>query len=159
MSDYVVIRSDLIETVSEAWAYYRAKFVGEREILARGTPVAIQFPGEEIHLFTEKVDAARAPLQANLVHRPKSSEVRYFSKTRARLLDRIIPTLENPASSVAAKVPGATMVFGPVNRDCTRLAVVVRRLGACWLVRTAYPLTPKEFASYKRSNRASPWPP
>ena len=159
MADYVVIRSDLLETIDETWAYYTAKFIGVREIRVRGVAISIQFAADEIHLFTEKITAGQTPSPDKLVYRPKSSEVRYFSKTRARLLDRIVATLENPAGSVDAKERGGIMVFGPVDRDGQRLAVVVYQRDERWLVRTAFPLTPKAFMAYKRSNRSSPWPP
>lgn len=160
MITYVVIRSNLIDTIEEAWAYYRERFVGPRSIQVGGCTIMLHFPGDEIHLFTEKLKVGQDPSPDKLVRRPGSNEVRYFSKSRARLLDRVVPTLEKPAGSVAAKEAGATMVFGPVDKDGHRLAVVVRPRGERWNVRTAYPLTPKEFADYKRGgSRSMRWPP
>ncbi len=159
MVDYIVVRSELLETIDEAWAYYKAKFVGVHEIHVKGANLTIQFTADEIHLFTEKLKTGQMPAPDKLVPRPGSNEVRYFSKARARLLDRVVATLENPAGSVDARERGGVMVFGPVDRDGQRLAVVVYQRGERWVVRTAYPLTAKEFMAYKRSCRVSPWPP
>jgi hypothetical protein len=157
----VVLRSELIATAEEAQDYY-ALLVGDHEINVRGQVVTIRFASEEIHPFTEKLRAGSTPRAEFLVRRPgKSGEVRVFSRCRARRLDDIIPTLENPSGCVAAKKPGALMVFGPSDTTGSRMAVIIAPDGGACFVRTAYTLTAKEYRDLLRSgtSRRLPWPP
>jgi hypothetical protein len=152
--------SILIETPADALEYYRARLVGEHPIICRGVRVVVRFNPEEIHLFTEDIKPGLSPRADMLVQRPGAvGEVRYFSKVRARMLDRILPTIAAPARALEAKIHRGVQLIGPVDPVAhDRLSVVVGVDGACWFVRTAYPLTHTEFQRYLRS-RAAPWPP
>lgn len=148
-----------IKNAEETKQYYREKLVGDHEIQVGGAVLVIRFAREEIHAFTEDIQEGNTPPPEKLVQRPKSSEVRVFSLTRARLLDSILPTLSNAAGAVAAKEPRSTLVFGPSDKEGKRIAVVIYPVEHCFAVRTAYPLTPKEFAHYRRTSKSRPWPP
>lgn len=153
--------SATITTLDEARAFY-ATLVGTHTVKVGEKTVSVRFARGEIHPFTESIREGSKPPAHLLVTRPDGSgEVRIFSRTRARFLDRILPTLEHPAACVRAKGPGAIMVIGPSGADGWRMAVVLNRHGEEFVVRTAYPIDGRAFASYTRSSSAKrcPWPP
>jgi hypothetical protein len=146
--------------VDETLDYYEQRFVGLRSVDSGGANICVRFNSEEIHLFTNK----KASPGATMVERKGSSgEIRYFDIARARMLDEIIGVISKPAKALPAKDPGAALLVGPHSPEANRrIAVVVSqsRFGE-WYVRTAYPMSPNEFAAALRSNRgrASRWPP
>lgn len=121
----------------------------------------VRFNPEEIHLFTDS-----NPIEgAELVGRPgkHAREVRYFDRTRARALDRVLDTLRNPARVLPAKTPRAVCVYGPPQSGSPRMCVVVgpESAGGCWYVRTAYGVSAEDFAKALRvaAGKGARWPP
>ncbi len=160
MAEYVVRDSSLIDTLEEAWAYYRARFVGERVVSCGGVPVTLRFNAEETHLFSESIREGASPAPGSLVHRPGGGgEVREFSKGRARLLDDIVPTICAPTLRVEAKT--GKMLIGNLRPTPARqrLAVVVARSGEVYFVRTAYLIGEDEYRRHQRQGRRTRWPP
>lgn len=153
----IVASSALICTPDEARAYYRARLVGDHEITSRGQPVCVRFNAEEIHLFTEDIRDGSTPRPEMLIMRAGGREGRVFSRQRARLLDRILPTIKDPAKCLRAK-NGGFQLIGPAGAEGDRLAVVIGADRGVWYVRTAYPL---DAAGYRHAltARPAPWPP
>lgn len=161
LARYVVVRSELIETIQEARDYYAERLVGDHAVSVRGVDIVVRFNAEEIHLFSEEVRAGSNPDASQLVWRKgRTGEVRFFARARARLLDGIIPTLAAPARVLAAKIPGGCMVVGPAQPAGWRLAVVIAPCDSrgVFFVRTAFPMEPKAFADAVRG-RPAKWPP
>jgi hypothetical protein len=153
------IAARFIATRDDACAYYAYRMVGERRIEVDGVTLRVRFNAEETHLFTD----TRHPCPpGDCVRRAGASgEVRCFSLARARMLDAILPTLERPAVVLRAKIPGGVMVFGPADASAWRMSVVVApaRDGDLFFVRTAFSVSPKDFAAAVRAQQRAPWPP
>lgn len=153
------IFSRFIETREDAFAYYAFRLVGERPVTVRGVPLVVRFNPEEIHIFTD----TRAPCPPpDIVRRAgRSSEVRCLCIERARAMDLILPTIEAPVAARRARMPGATMLFGPPDPASTRrLCTIVAPGGRVYFVRTSYLVNPTEFRQALKSNPiAAPWPP
>ncbi|MBE7481147.1 MAG: hypothetical protein HS104_14335 [Polyangiaceae bacterium] len=161
---YVVIRSELIETLEEARAYYAERLVGDHSVVVGDRTLVLRFNQEEIHLFTEEVIAGRTPPPEKLVRRPGvSGETRVFSKQRARLMDQVLPTVRAPVRVLRAKIASGALLVGPPTLDSgARLAVVVApgREADLFFVRTCYPMSVADFArALAGKPKASPWPP
>lgn len=154
--------SSEIESLRDALDYY-AGLVGDHQITVAGRSITIRFAFEEIHPFTEAPKPGRRAPESMLVYRPgRTGEVRVFSRQRARLLDKILPTLTSPAGCVAGKMPRSLMVFGPCDSVGARIAVIIcPDSDGAFTVRTAYSIDMKEFGTLTRSgrNRRLPWPP
>jgi hypothetical protein len=156
------IAARFIDTAWDARSYYAHKLVApsDHAVDVRGTEVLIRFNAEEIHLFTETIkpgDPACGP--ADLVVRMGGKETRRFSIARARMLDLVLPTIENPARVVAAKGPGV-LLLGPADPSARRLGIVLApsRGDAAYYARTSFEVTPSEFNAHLRA-RPRPWPP
>ena len=152
------IASRFIETSEEARAYYAFRLVGQHAIHVRGVPLVVQFNPEETHLFTDE----RNPCPpGDVVRRAgRSGELRCFERTRARMMDRILPTIAGPVAAFRALIPGGVQLYGPPESSAPRVCVVVAPAGgARWFVRTAYPVTSDKFARARREGFVVPWPP
>lgn len=57
--DYVVCRSEFIESEREARQYYQQRLAGTRVVVCRGTPLTIVFAFGGNHVYTEGVRAQR----------------------------------------------------------------------------------------------------
>ena len=162
MSD-VVLRSELIETLDEARAYYAERLVGDHSLVIGARTLVLRFNHEEIHLFTEGVIAGRTPPPEKLVQRPGvSGETRVFSKQRARLMDQILPTVRAPVRVLRAKIARGALLLGSPALDGARLAVVVApgSEASVYFVRTCYPMSVADFArELARKPAAARWPP
>jgi hypothetical protein len=155
------IQSRFIECAEDALAYYHYRLVltGPHTIKVGPRVAKVRFNPEEIHLFT-----ARDPIEgAELVMRRGARETRYFDRTRARALDRVLETLRNPARALPARTPRAVCVYGPPLSGSPRMCVVVGPEGAggCWYVRTAYGVSADDFTRTLRSasGKGARWPP
>jgi hypothetical protein len=154
------IASRFIDTREDALAYYEHKFVGEHKILvtraARNVVVVVVFNQDEIHHFTD--DRTPCPAEDIVARNGRTREVRCFSRQRARMMDEILPTIANPVAVKESKIRGGAILFGPPHQNSQRLAVVVGAdAGGRFFVRTAYLVSPKDFAAAQR-NKARPWP-
>jgi len=153
------IASRFIDTREDALSYYAHKLAGDHAITVRGVALVVRFNVEEIHLFTDE----RSPCPpADVTARAGASgEVRCFSRERARALDRILPILQAPAVAHDAKMQKGVKLFGPADPAARRLCVIVApgREAHVYFVRTAYDVSPKDFAAARGSGRAAPWPP
>lgn len=86
--------------------------------------------------------------------------MRCFARDRARRMDAVLDTLKRAAVVHAAKTPGGRLVYGPADANAQRLGVVIGRGGGnVWFVRTAFPVSAKDFANARGSARPAPWPP
>jgi len=153
------IAARFVDTREDALSYYAHKLVGDHAItLGGGEPMVVRFNPEEIHLFTDE----RSPCPPDcIVCRPgaHAQETRCFSVERARRMDLVLPTIQAPVTSLQARKPGATMLFGPPDPKSTvRLCVVVAPGAQVYFVRTAYPVAPTAYREALRGKRA-PWPP
>jgi hypothetical protein len=154
------IAARFIDTCDDARAYYAFRLVGEHPVSVGGVSLVVRFNREETHLFTD----TRNPCPPGDVVRRLgvSGEVRCFAVERARLLDLILPTIKAPVVALRANIPGGVMLLGPPDpASARRLCVVVApasREPGIWFVRTAYPMSPRDFAAARRG-RATPWPP
>jgi hypothetical protein len=150
--------SRFIETADDARAYYALKLVGDHTISVNGTRVIIRFNSEEIHVFT---DGGAPKSTADLVPRPSDPrEVRTFSRERAQRMDVILPTLSASCVAIQGNGPGSILVYSP-DAMVWRLGVVVapdRRDRHVYFVRSAFPVSPKDYAAALRGARAT-WPP
>lgn len=152
------IESRFIDTCEDARAYYAMRLEGEHTILVHGgAQLIVQFNKEETHIFTDE----RNPCPPGDVVRRlgRSGEVRCFERTRARLMDRILPTIANPVAAFQALKPGGVQLYGPPEASARRVCVVVAPSGGRWFVRTAYPVNAEGFARARRSCSVVPWPP
>lgn len=153
------IASRFIDTCEDARAYYAERLVGEHTILVRtGGSLVVRFNSEEAHPFTDE----RNPCPPDDVVRRagRSGEMRCFERTRARLMDRILPTIAAPVAAFRALIQGGVQLYGPPEVGARRVCVVVAPLGgATWFVRTSYPVNAEGFARARRGSLAVPWPP
>jgi hypothetical protein len=153
------IASRFIETREDALSYYAHKLVGDHRVDVGGVAMVVRFNAEEIHLFTDR----RAPCPAGdvMARAGRSREIRCFSAQRARMLELVLPTIQAPAVAHEAKMEGGVKLFGPAARSAQRLCIIVAsdREANVYFVRTAYPVSPKDFAAARSSGHAAPWPP
>lgn len=153
------IASRFIETREDALAYYTHKLVGDHRVDIGGIAIVVRFNAEEIHLFTD----CRAPCPPRdvMARAGRSREIRCFSGQRARMLDLVLPTIQAPAVAHEAKMEGGVKLFGPADRSAQRLCIIVAsgREANVYFVRTAYPVSPRDFAAARSSGHAAPWPP
>lgn len=78
------------------------------------------------------------------------------------MLDLVLPTIEPPAVALRALIHEGVMLLGPADPVARRQCVVVApsaREGGVYFVRTAFPVTAKDFAAKLRANKPTPWPP
>lgn len=152
------IASRFIETCEDARAYYACRLVGEHPIHVRGGALlVVLFNPEETHPFTD--DRNPCPPEDVVRRAGRSGELRCFERTRARLMDRILPTITDPVAAFRAMMPGAVQLYGPPEAGARRVCVVVAPAGgARWFVRTAYPVNAEGFARARRGG-VVPWPP
>ncbi len=153
------IASRFIETREDALSYYAHKLVGDHRIDVGGVAIVVRFNAEEIHLFTD----CRTPCPPGDVtaRTGGSPEIRCFSRERARMLDFVLPTIRAPVVAHKAKMERGVLLFGPVDPSAQRLGVIVAptRKANVYFVRTAYGVSPKDFAAARRSGQAAPWLP
>lgn len=153
------IASRFIETSEDARAYYAFRLVGEHSLLVRGAgPLVVVFNPEETHLFTDERDPCPP---SDVVRRVgRSGELRCFERSRARLMDRILPTIAAPVAAFRALIARGVQLYGPPEVGARRVCVVVAPLsGEKWFVRTAYPVAQDQFARARRTGFVVPWPP
>lgn len=161
MSNYVVIRSALIETRQEALDYYAARIAGLHTIVCYGRPVRIAFPREGTHMFSEDA-APGTPLapEDRVVRRVHGGRIeeRRFSLDRARLLDLVPVAIERFVVSIPGTGPSGRenrMLHGPALNDGRYLRVVLRPgPGSDWTCVSAYPVSLDVFRSCVRAKRA-----
>lgn len=154
------VASRFIETREDALSYYSHRLVGDHRVTTQGAPIVVRFNPEEIHLFTD--DRAPCPPDDIVAREGRCGEVRCFSRERARLLDQILPTVRAPAVVLRALIPGGVMLLGPADPAARRMCIVVApaaREAGVFFVRTAFPMSPKDFAAKRRSSKPTPWPP
>lgn len=153
------IASRFIDTREDAHAYYAFRLLGDHALLVDGrVPIIARFNPEEIHFFTDE----RTPCPpGDVVRRAgRSGEVRCFDRSRARLMDRILPTIAKPVAAFRASIPGGVLLYGPAEVNAQRVCVVVAPSGGeKWFVRTAYPASAESFVRARRAGFVVPWPP
>lgn len=162
MNQLIAANSAMLETLEQTRIYYARRLVGDHALaLPDGRTISLRFLAHETHIFSETIRAGYTPDPAKIVCGPGLDEVRLFSKTRARLLDEILPTVRAPAVCQPAKKQHGVMLFGPQKLSAAqRLAVVVsqdQRSGS-WIVRTAFPVAPRDFLNMCRQKGVR-WPP
>jgi hypothetical protein len=127
----VVASSDLITSLEEARACYRARLVGTHTIQVRRTTATIVFERRTTHLYSEDVDAPAEIEPCNKVVRylPRGRiELRRFSLDRARLLDCVLPALQSYTYSLPGLGPRGhdnRLVHGPRLADGRYMRVVL----------------------------------
>lgn len=153
------IASRFIETREDACAYYAFRLVGDHTIrIHGGEPLVVRFNSEETHLFTDERNPC--PPEDVVRRAGRSGELRCFERARARLMDKILLTIEAPVAAFRAMIPGGVQLFGPSEANSRRVCVVVAPAGGSkWFVRTAYPVNAEGFARAHRIGRVVPWPP
>ena len=168
MASYVVIRSELIETLDEARDYYRERLAAKHRITSYGRPASIVFEGDATHLYSvglkgeDPRDLAPHERVARQIS-PGNVDVRRFNVERARLMDRVLPaislfTVSNPEGGGP---PGRQkrVLHGPALPSGERLRVVLRPgPGTAWTCVSAYPVSADEWLAACRLKRAK-WPP
>lgn len=152
------IASRFIETSEDARAYYALRLVGEHSLLVHGVePLVVVFNPEETHVFTDKRTPCPPP---DVVRRVGcSGELRCFERTRARLMDRILPTIAAPVAAFGALISRGVQLYGPPEVGARRVCVVVAPNRGKWFVRTAYPVAQDNFLRARREGVVVPWPP
>lgn len=158
------IESRFIDDLDGARSYYAHRFVGDHKVSVKGVDVVIRFNAEETHLFSDTDPPTDGSPRIEVRRGGGSREIRYFNRKRARMMDRVLPTLCNPARSVEAKSAHGVLVYGPAEQNNPRLAVVVVRdysSKTTWFVRTTWSVTANEYkgvVSKPNRARAAPWP-
>lgn len=156
---YCPIESRFIDTIEDACSYYAHRLVGGHRVTVHGAQILVRFNPEETHLFTDE----RSPCpDGETVLRKGGRERRCFARDRARLMDRILPTIEAPAACLRARGhPQGVQLFGPPDPGARRLCVLLHpsRWPWQWYVRSSYPADAKSFVNARRSNRPAQWPP
>jgi hypothetical protein len=154
--EYVVWKSELIDNADEARNYYAQRLQRAWHITCHAKPVTIVFQPRDTHTFSESITEDNT-------HMPKVSrrfsstntEERAFSPERARLMDRIIPSIERFSRSIHSVNVGGRQLFGPPMPGGMRLSVVLRRgLGETWNVVTAFPVDGKVWMQAVRAKAA-----
>lgn len=94
MSDYVVWRSDIIESLREARRYYEERLAGMHVVKCHGRETTLFFQSDTNHTYTEEppedrdgVSIIKTRLKGGVI------EERVFCLDRACLLDRVIPAV------------------------------------------------------------------
>lgn len=158
---YVVLRSELIETLDEARAYYRERLVGAHTIGCHGRRVTIVFEPDATHLYSD--DPGNVPVDlalqvARAIGRGRK-EIRRFNLARAHLMDRVLPAI----TSYTVSVPGTStargrekrMLHGPPLPDGQYMRVVLRPgPGEAFTCVSAYPVTVDVWRAAFRAKRA-----
>jgi len=158
---YVVIRSELIETLNEARSYYAERLAGAHKVTCYGRPVTIVFERDATHLYS--IDPKGVPIpDGDRVERiiPRHRiEVRLFNVERARLMDHVLRAV----SLFSVSVPDAggraghqkRVVYGPALATTEHMRVVLRPgPGEAWTCVSAYPVTNREWLAARSLKRA-----
>jgi hypothetical protein len=149
VADYVVIRSAFIDTPEEARRYYQERIVGAtamRRILCHGREVVVYFDHAGTHAFT-KGFTGPIPAGAVLVRRRIALDKyddRAFDVDRARLMDYIIPAIQNFTFSIPGTSPEERenrLLHGPRLPDGRYLRVALSPgPRKAWYFKSAYPI-------------------
>jgi hypothetical protein len=152
---YGPLTSAGITTVAEALAFYGRYLAGDHELFIgreRKRFIA-SFDPYEIHLFTESLKPGEQ-CPANLLVRRQDRgrrEVRRLDVRRARLFERILPSLEQFVFCIPAKTGGGMLVYGPEVSKSEHLCVVLEPAGRkvdlldVYFVRSAWPASKAKF--------------
>jgi len=161
VGSYVVIRSEFIETLEEARAYYRDRLVGSHDVTCHGRAVTIVFEADNTHLFsTESKDwrTVAANVRVDRQFGNGKIETREFCPIRARLLDDVIRSICHFTISIPGTGPrGAQnrMLHGPALPNGEYLRVVLRPgPGGAHTCVSAYPVALAVWRSAVRAKRA-----
>jgi hypothetical protein len=161
VANYVVIRSELIETRQEAVDYYAARIAGRRVLSCHGKEVAILFPGDGAHLFSEEADGTDSiPKEDAIVRRVSGgrTETRRFSLERARLLDEVDKAITHFTVSIPGTGPNGyekRMLHGRRLPDGQYLRVPLRPgPDRDWTCVSAYPVEERVWRECCRAKRA-----
>jgi hypothetical protein len=161
LSRFVVIRSELIETVEEAKDYFLERISGVHTLNCCGKSVGIFFERSATHLFSEEPQSdILVPPSEQVVRRVKGGrvEVRRFSLDRARLMDRVLEAVEH----FTVSIPGTgqnghekRMLHGQRLPDGRYLRVVLRPGGpGDFTCVSAYPVNETVWLEARRAKRA-----
>lgn len=156
-ASFVVIRSELIETVDEARAYYACKLAGSHAILCAGYPVTIVFERDMTHAYSdENGDPEAAIVRRRLA--PGRMEERRFCVRRARLMDKILPSISRFTVSVwaqGARGREKRLLYGPPLSDGHHMLVALRRgPGEAFTCVSAYPVNREKWLAARRAKLA-----
>lgn len=158
--------SHLIVTLEEARAYYAAKLAGRQVVNTRGDKrVTINFEAVTTHLYSEEVTREEfllLPVENRVWRRLPGGrpEFRSFSLDRARLQDRVLPTI----AGFVFSIPGTSahgrenrMLHGPALPDGRFLRVVLSPWDGKpmeWTCVSAYPLEREKWLEARRAKSA-----
>ncbi len=152
---YGPLTSAGITTAAEALTFYGRYLAGDHELFIgrERKRFLASFDPYEIHAFTEGLKPG-APCPPHLLVRRRDRgrrEERRFDVRRARLLERILPSLEQFVFCIPAKTGGGMLVYGPeVSKSehlCVTLEPAGRKVGAldAYFVRSAWPASKGKF--------------
>lgn len=167
--------STKIKTLEEAEVFYAEHLAGRRRVTCYGSIVAVVFPPDGTHLFSEGApkDATEEERAAFVAGIPSGErverkivkgkvEVRRFDVLRARLMDRVLPAI----SLFTVSVPGTgrdghekRMLHGPALSDGTHMRVVLRPgPGDAFTCTSAYTVSERVWLEMRRA-RPAKFPP
>lgn len=159
---YVVIRSEFIETLDEARAYYAARLAGAHHVTCHGRPVTIVFESDATHLYSRDANEGEGISPGFGVTRAIGggrAERRVFSVERARMMDLVLPAV----SCFTVSVPGTAttrgrekrMLHGPRLADARYMRVVLRPgPGEAFTCVSAYTVTEAVWMEARRAKSA-----
>lgn len=126
--EYVVCRSELIETREEARQYYNERLAGAHPLACYGKRVSIYFPLGYSHFYSVSADEATTTTADRVTQKLPGGalEVRRFSLTRARLMDAIIPAISCYSVVLPGRPSQNRQIFGHRLPDGIYLCVIVR---------------------------------
>lgn len=160
MGDYVVRRSEYIENLREARRYYEERLSGMRTLQCRGREVVLFFERAAMHVYTEELPDP-CPIGAIVIKRrigPNKYDQRIFCLDRARLMDCILPAVQNFTFSL----PGTSatnrenrLLHGPRLPDGRYLRVVLSPgPRGTWYCKSAYPIDSDKWLSLRMAKTA-----
>lgn len=141
--EYVVIRSEVINTREEARVYYDERLSGAHPLVCYGKRVSVYFPLGYTHFYSQ--EPAGAPLDAAAIIQQRvrggATETRMFSLQRARLMDKIVPAVVSHAFTIPGRHRNRA-VYGPRLSSGEYMCVVVRptEQPENWTAVSAYPV-------------------
>jgi hypothetical protein len=160
--------STKINSLDEAKMFYAEHLAGRRRVTCYGSTVAIVFPPDGTHLFSEGVpkdatEEERAAFVAGIppeerVERKiakRKVEVRRFDVRRARLMDRVLLAI----SLFTVSIPGTgrdghekRMLHGPALPNGTHMRVVLRPgPGEAYTCTSAYAVSEQVWLEIRRA--------
>lgn len=163
MGDYIVWRSELINSAEEARRYYQERLAGLHRVTCRGRLLTLFFERAAVHIFSVDFSEIPAPLITVVTRKISETivEERAFSADRARLMDQIIPAVCNFTFSLPGSLDASRnrLLHGPRLPDGRYLRVVLRPGSrGMWTCVTAYPIDSRKWMEL-RGARTAKFPP